>query len=45
MAKLTDVRVLEIRAASGKQREIAAEFGIHQTLVSMIKLRKIWKHI
>lgn len=45
-SKLTDELVLEIhrRATYGRstQRDIAAEFGIAQTLVSMIKLGKRW---
>lgn len=37
--------VLAIRSDPRYQREIAAEYGITQTAVSMIKLRKNWKHL
>lgn len=47
-AKLTDEKVLAIRrlAAEGRsQAEIAEEFGISRTNVSMIVRRKTWGHI
>ncbi len=47
-SKLRDSDVIEIRrrVASGEmQKVIAAEFGIHQVLVSMIHLRKRWGHL
>lgn len=48
-AVLTEAQVLDIRrryAAGGiTQRELGAEYGIDQTAVSMIVLRKNWKHI
>lgn len=43
--KLTGSAVLAIRRAVGKQADIAAEFGVSQVLVSMIKLGKIWRHL
>jgi len=47
--KLTDTIVMDIRsryAAGGiTQYQLAAIFGIHQTLVSLITRRKIWKHL
>lgn len=44
-AKLTDDQVREIRAASGTTLEIAQAFGVSQPLVSMIRTRRIWRHI
>ncbi len=47
--KLTEKQVLEIRLLlkEGRllQREIAEMFGVGRYVISMIKLRKIWKHI
>lgn len=46
--KLTKQDVLYIRsleAGTFKQSEVAEKFGINQTLVSRIRLRKCWKHI
>lgn len=45
MAKLTDVKVLSIRADTRTQKEIAAEYGVDQSLVSYVKARKIWNHV
>ena len=44
-AKLTAASVMAIRAARGKQREIAAKFDISQQTVSNIKRGRIWAHI
>ena len=44
-AKLTDADVLAIRDSGLSQNEIAAEYGVSQTVVSNIKIRKSWKHI
>ncbi len=46
-AKLKDDIVKEIRlkAETSTQSKIAAEYGISQSLVSMIVRRKIWSHI
>lgn len=44
-AKLTDAQVLAIRSAPGKQRDIAKEYGVSQTTVNYIKLRKLWTHL
>ncbi len=44
-AKLTDEVVMEIRKDKRFQKVIASEYGVSQTLISMIKLRKIWNHI
>lgn len=48
MSKLTESQVLEIRArrASGeKLKAIGIAYGVDQSLVSFIALRKIWKYI
>jgi len=48
LSKLTEEQVLEIRSLSEigyTQKEISEQFNIHQSLVSCIKNRKIWKHI
>jgi len=44
-AKLTEEQVREIRFDSRVQQTIAEEHGVDQTLISQIKLGKIWKHI
>jgi hypothetical protein len=46
-AVLTEKQVKEIRALKGKmkQREIGERFGVGQSYVSLIHLRKIWKHV
>lgn len=49
MAKVTDSQVLEIRKIYASQKirqvDLAARFGINQTAVSCILLRKTWAHI
>jgi hypothetical protein len=44
-AKLTVKQVRAIRAASGTHRDIGARYGVTQPLVSMIRSRRIWKHV
>lgn len=46
-AKITDETVRAIREMGGSmsQIEIAKQFGIHQTSVSLILSRKTWRHI
>ena len=44
-AKLTEDAVRAIREDTRLQREIAAEYGVAQTLVSKIKARKKWAHV
>ena len=48
-AKLTEEQVIEIRRryADGgvAQRPLAAEYGVHQPLISDIVRRKRWKHL
>lgn len=48
MAKLKDADIIEIRrrrAAGETLAAIAADFHVDQSLVSMIALRKIWRHL
>lgn len=44
-AKLTADQVREIRATSGKQRDVAKQFGVTQASISTIKRRESWRHI
>lgn len=45
MAKLSEVQVLAIRADKRKYPLIAKDYGIKDSAVSKIKLRKRWGHI
>lgn len=44
-AKITPEAVIAIRAAQGRQADIAKVYGLTQTTVSDIKRRKSWSHI
>lgn len=44
-AKLTPEQALAVLKAEGKQKDIAAQYGITQTAVSLIKRRVNWKHL
>ena len=48
-SKLTDTQVVEIRSRyeSGgiKQSELSIEYGVAQSLISLIVRRKAWKHV
>ena len=44
-AKLTEAQVREILLAEGSHERIAADRGVSQTLVSMIKRRVLWRHV
>jgi len=44
-AKMSAEDVRAIRAADGSHTEIAKRFGVSQPLVSMIRARRIWKHV
>lgn len=44
-AKLTVPEVRAIRKATGSHSTIAAQFGVTQSLVSMIRSRRIWKYV
>lgn len=43
--KLTEEQVRKIRQDERLQKEIAAEYGVNQTLISMIKRRVNWSHV
>jgi hypothetical protein len=48
LAKLTDVVVEDIRlrlSQGQSQSSIAKKYDVHQSLVSLIKLGKIWRHV
>jgi hypothetical protein len=49
MVKITEEQVLAIRQRyenkEATQRQLAKEFGLHQTTISLIVRRKKWKHI
>lgn len=45
-AKLTETKVLEIRAAEGlSQRRLAASYGVSLSLISYIRNGKSWAHV
>ena len=44
-AKLTEKEVLVIRKDPRLQRVIAAEYGVTQSLISAVKLKRYWSHI
>ena len=43
--KLTEAEVLEIRASTATQRNLAIEYGISKGTICQIKTRRIWRHI
>jgi ribosome-binding protein aMBF1 (putative translation factor) len=46
LSKLTDAAVRAIRRSEGvSQKTLAARFGVHQSLISLVKSGKIWMHI
>ncbi len=45
MSKLTETQVIEIRALNGYQRDIAKQFGVSPSLVSLVRRREIWRHV
>lgn len=44
-AKLTEAAVVEIRACSGRAKELAEKFGVTPSLISHIRARRAWRHI
>jgi hypothetical protein len=44
-SKLTNEQVLLIRKADGTQKAIAQQFGVSQSLISMIKSSRRWTHV
>lgn len=43
--KLTKEQVLEIRATTGTQRQIAARFSVSRSLIGYIKSNKCWRNL
>lgn len=43
--KLTDRKVLAIRASRANQYVLAARYGVDQSIISKVINRKIWRHI
>lgn len=43
--KLTEAQVLEIRASSLRDQELADHYGVSRHLIGKIRLRRIWRHI
>lgn len=44
-AKLTDEIVLEIRASEESQEVLRKRYGVSQSLISMVKSRRVWAHV
>jgi hypothetical protein len=44
-AKMTEDRVIALRADTGTNKELAAKYGVSPALVSVIRGNKIWRHI
>ncbi len=44
-ARLSDFDIIKIRADTRRQHVIAAEYGVHQTMISKIKRQAAWTHI
>lgn len=44
-AKLNEDKVRAIRADTRRQRAIAADYGITQSLVSLVKTKRVWPHV
>ncbi len=45
LSKLTDEHVIAIRNDNRTQRAIAADYGVHQTTIKNIKLKRTWRHV
>jgi hypothetical protein len=44
-AKLQELDVLMIRVSTERQVDLAAKYGVSQTVISGIQNRKIWKSV
>jgi hypothetical protein len=44
-AKLTAAAVREIRTGAADSKELARKFGVHRTLVSLVRRRLSWRHV
>lgn len=45
LSKLTEEQVLEIRASSESQKNLADRYGVSATIVSLAQRGKTWKHV
>lgn len=45
LRKLTEDAVREIRSDRRTQAKIAAEYGVSNSLIGMIRTRKVWRHV
>lgn len=44
-SKLTESQVVAIRRDTRHARTVAAEYGVHRTLIQMIRKRQVWRHV
>jgi hypothetical protein len=44
-AKLTEEQVVVIRASDKTQKQLAAQYRVSQSLISLILIGRIWKHV
>jgi hypothetical protein len=44
-AKLTEIKVRAIRAASGSESCVAQAFGVSRSLVGLVRRRQVWAHV
>ena len=44
-AKLTEEAVIAIRASNRSQRDMAIQFGVSTSLISLVRRREKWKHV
>lgn len=45
MAKLTEANVLAIRKDTRLLRDVAPAYGVSEATISLIKNRKMWRHV
>lgn len=43
--KLTAANVKEIRSSTASQRILAKQYGVHNSIISLVVNRKSWKHV
>jgi hypothetical protein len=44
-SKLTDEIVRQIRASNESNAALGRKLGVHGSLISMVRSRKIWRHV
>ena len=44
-AKLTETEVLEIRASTGSERQLAKKYGVTDSAIHLIRSMRTWKHL